>query len=202
MQAYFQLLLMTSKTNITKLFNDYLLQFPDEAERCSIFGDYLARTEEANLFSRKNFDGHITTSAFIVKVNAPEILLLRHKSLHKWLQPGGHFEGDPSLMDSALREAEEESGIPRAEMDLYAAFQNPHTPFDIDSHYIPANPKKVEEGHYHHDIRYLFLYTGEGGNTYNEEEATGMKWVKFADLADDAIFGMMMEKIENALDKK
>ncbi len=190
---------MTTKADIALLFNDYLLQFPNEADRCSIFRDYLARNNNAGLYDRKNFDGHITTSAFIVKAASKEILLLRHKSLQKWLQPGGHFEGDASLMDSALREAEEESGIPKPALKLYSTFENAHTPFDIDSHYIPANPKKNEDGHYHHDIRYLFLYTGDGGNSYNEDEATGMKWVKFADLEGDSIFGMMMRKIKDTL---
>ncbi len=190
---------MTTKTHIEAFFAHYLKQFPEEVGRCSIFGDYLARTSDAGLYNRKNFDGHITTSAFIVNVDKAEILLLRHKSLNRWLQPGGHFEGDNSLMESALREAEEESGIPKGELVHFSVFENSHVPFDIDSHYIPANPKKEEDGHYHHDVRFLFIYTGGGGNSYNEDEATGMRWVPFTSLDSDETFGSMIVKINNAL---
>lgn len=190
---------MLTQPQIQQLLNTYLGLFPAERERVQIFTDYAARTDSSQLYSRKNFDGHITTSAFIINRPAKEILLLRHKSLNRWLQPGGHVENDDSLLASALREAEEETGIPANELKNISVGADVAVPFDIDPHYIPANPKKDEDGHYHHDIRYLFEYTGTGKIAFNTDEATGLKWVPFQELANDATFGKMVEKINRFL---
>jgi len=187
--------------DITSLFDTYLLRFPDEYESTKLFSEYLMATPQSQLFARENFGGHITTSAFIINPDYKEMLLLKHKSLGRWLQPGGHVEADASLLLSALREAVEETGIPQAQLQNIPVFTNDEVPFDIDSHYIPANPKKQEDGHYHHDLRYIFVYTGDGAIDYNEDESTGLKWVEFAELADDATFGAVIKKIKTCLKK-
>ena len=185
---------------INKITDAYLLHYPSEADRMALFTVYLVGATPEGLFDRKNFKGHITTSAFIVNTAKEEMLLLRHKSLKRWLQPGGHVEGDDSLLQSAQREAEEETGISRAQLcHIPVIAENERIPFDIDSHYIPSNPKKNEEGHYHHDFRYLFVYTGDGAANYNEDESTGLKWVPFKELETDETFGGMVDKIRRQL---
>ena len=185
--------------DIISLFDAYRLHFPDEYESTKLFSEFLMATPQSQLFTRKNFGGHITTSAFIIDPGYKEMLLLKHKSLGRWLQPGGHVEDDDSLLLSALREAVEETGIPRTQLRNISIIENDEVPFDIDSHYIPANPKKQEDGHYHHDLRYIFVYAGEGTINYNEDESTGLKWVKFSELADDATFGAVVKKIKTCL---
>ena len=71
-------------------------------------------------------------------------------------------------------------------------------PFDIDSHLIPENPKKVEDSHYHHDIRFLFQYTGENDVIINIEESEDYKWIPLTDLESDSIFGNMVTKIRDS----
>ena len=188
---------MTNKEDIAGLVEIYLQQFPGEKDITKLFTDFLMRNSAEDLFARKNFDGHITTSAFIIDTARTEILLLKHKSLNRWLQPGGHVEPDDTLLLSALREANEETGIPKIELRNIPVFQNSEVPFDIDSHYITANPKKQEDGHYHHDLRYLFEYTGDGNIIFNADESTGLKWVKLAELADDETFRAVVKKIKD-----
>ncbi len=190
---------MTSKQAITGFVNVYLSRFPGEQDTTKLFSDFLTQTSPDKLYTRKNFGGHITTSAFIIDPGHTEMLLLKHKSLGRWLQPGGHVEADVSLLLSALREAMEETGIPQNQLQNLPVFADNEVPFDIDSHYIPPNPKKQEDGHYHHDLRYLFVYTGDGSNSYNEDESTGLKWVQFSELEDDATFGAIIKKIKVVL---
>jgi len=188
---------MRNKAEIAGLVEIYLKQFPGEKDSTKLFTDFLTRNKADELFTRKNFDGHITTSAFIIDAARTEILLLKHKSLNRWLQPGGHVESDDTLLLSALREANEETGIPKVELKNVPVFPNKEVPFDIDSHYIPVNPKKQEDGHYHHDLRYVFEYTGDGNIIFNADESTGLKWVKLADLGNDETFGAVVKKISD-----
>ncbi len=188
---------MTSKEQVNSILQQYLEVFPGEVERCALFSNYLQANAAQSLYDRKNSIGHITTSAFIVRntENGRQMLLLHHKILQRWFQPGGHAdEADPALAASALREAVEETGLAAEHLSLYRHFPD-DVPFDIDSHFIPENTKKNEAGHYHHDFRYLFLYNGPDISNFNAEESTGMKWVTFRQLASDPTFGAVVEKL-------
>jgi FimV-like protein len=55
--------------------------------------------------------GHLTGSAWIVNTTRTKALLLHHRKLNRWMQPGGHADGDLDLLAVALREAREESGL-------------------------------------------------------------------------------------------
>ena len=90
--------------------------------------------------------GHLTGSAWIVSPDRSHVLLTHHHKLEKWLQLGGHADGDGDVLAVALREAREESGLQRVRA------VSPEI-FDLDRHWIP--PRKDEPGHYHFDLRFL-----------------------------------------------
>jgi 8-oxo-dGTP pyrophosphatase MutT (NUDIX family) len=100
-----------------------------------------------NCFERSLLTGHITGSAMMVNKQRTHTLLTHHHSLDKWLQLGGHSDGDPDTLNVALREAEEESGV----KGIVAVSEKI---FDVDVHVIPAKNEVPE--HYHYDIRFLF----------------------------------------------
>ena len=90
--------------------------------------------------------GHLTGSAWIVSPDRTRALLTHHLKLDKWLQLGGHADGDGDLLAVALREAREESGL------THVRAVSPEI-FDLDRHWIP--PRKTEPGHFHYDLRFL-----------------------------------------------
>ena len=95
--------------------------------------------------------GHLTGSALVLSADAGQVLLLHHRKLERWLQPGGHADtGESSGESVALREALEETGIER--LALHPAAPRP---LDVDVHDIPARPG--EPAHQHLDLRYLVL---------------------------------------------
>ncbi|MEJ1973368.1 MAG: NUDIX hydrolase [Lacunisphaera sp.] len=90
---------------------------------------------------------HFTGSAWVVDSARRRTLLTQHRKLDKWLQLGGHADGEADLRAVALREAQEESGL--TEMKAVTT-----EIFDLDRHLIPA--RKDEPAHWHYDVRFLF----------------------------------------------
>ncbi len=102
---------------------------------------------------RTHLAGHCTGSAMIACPRGEQVLLLFHPFLQRWLQPGGHADGNFDLLDVALREAEEETGLQK--LAPYCHQGSSRVPLDLDIHPIPA--RKSEPDHFHYDLRYLFL---------------------------------------------
>ena len=186
---------MQTKEAILQLLDQYQLHFPDEAEGINAFQHFLSSHDSEQLYSRKNFNGHITASAFILNETLDSVLLLNHKKLNRWLQPGGHIDdADSSLMAAALRETEEETGLNSREINVIHTHDD-NSIFDIDSHLIPANINKSEPAHVHHDLRFLFKCLQPGLININMMESTDFKWVSLTELCNDLTFGMVAHKI-------
>jgi len=143
-----------------------------------------------DIHSRDTFPGHVTTSAFILDGAGRRTLLVHHRSLARWLQPGGHYEAPEGLDESALREAFEETGARNLSLDPWHRASG--IPVDIDSHLIPARPQKGEPEHWHHDIRYV-VRAEEGGVRPDLSEVHDAQWRDVAELgtiAPDALRNM------------
>jgi 8-oxo-dGTP pyrophosphatase MutT (NUDIX family) len=122
---------------------------------------------------RDNFvPGHVTGSAWIVNQRRDRALLLHHGKLNRWLQPGGHADGEFDLASVAFREASEETGL------RSIALVRP-TIFDIDIHFIPA--RKDEPDHLHFDVRFLFS-ADDTEPLVMSEESRDVQWVLLSQL--------------------
>lgn len=112
--------------------------------------------------------GHLTGSAWVVDASRMRTLLTHHRKLDKWLQLGGHADGDPDLLAVALREASEESGLTRLRPVTTALF-------DLDRHWIPA--RKSEPAHWHYDLRFMIEADPEEPLVVTHE-SKDLAWVK------------------------
>lgn len=114
--------------------------------------------------------GHLTGSAFIVDPMRSTTLLMFHTKLQKWLQPGGHADGDTNLANVALREATEETGIEELWVVVPA--------IDVDIHRVdPPN----EDAHLHLDVRFLVI-APPGAVPVGNHESEELRWVRSEDF--------------------
>jgi len=136
------------------LIDRYAERFPQDSARASAIRRFVE--SHADCFERSCREGHITGSAWIVSRDGEQVLLVRHRKLGAWLQPGGHADGDADPAAVARREAEEESGLQGLSLvDWWRDGSRVPQPFDLDVHTIPA--RGAEPEHLHLDIRYLLV---------------------------------------------
>lgn len=143
--------------------------------------------------SRECMPGHLTGSGLVVHAASGRLLLNHHRKLDRWLQFGGHFEGERLPDAVALREGREESGL----IDLRLAQTSPPAPvpFDVDVHTIPARGAQPE--HLHLDIRYLLL-TDEPERAAPSAESHTIQWFDFAQTEALQLTGELRRMIEKA----
>lgn len=143
--------------NNEKVFRASFLSFINAHEDC---------------FERSLQIGHITGSAWIVNKTYDKALLTHHKKLNRWLQLGGHADGETDIVKVSTKEALEESGLSSLELVSESLF-------DIDIHTIPA--RKSDPEHLHYDIRMLF--TADENEPFTvSSESNNLGWISLEEL--------------------
>ncbi|GAB3781936.1 NUDIX hydrolase [Spirosoma horti] len=142
-------------------------------------------------FDRSLLIGHITGSAWIVSPDRQQVLLIHHRKLDRWLQPGGHADGDPDVAAVALREAREETGLTSLNYIDEGIF-------DVDVHEIPS--RKDVPAHLHYDIR--FLLEADPLETFGDsDEIKNIQWFSIEmakNTADsESILRMLRKNVKN-----
>jgi 8-oxo-dGTP pyrophosphatase MutT (NUDIX family) len=127
-------------------------------------------------FDRAIVEGHLTGSALTVSHDGGRVLLLHHRQLDRWLQPGGHGDpGERTGEEVALREAREESGIRGLALHPLAP-----RPLDVDVHDIPA--RAGEPAHQHLDLRYLVVAPADAAIAPDLAELHEIRWVPWDEV--------------------
>ncbi len=153
-----------------------------DQETLEFFRDF-ARSSSA-CCDRTHGVGHFTGSAFVVSADGERTLLTHHRKLNRWLQPGGHADGDGDLQSVALREAIEETGL--SELEVGAMI------FDLDRHWIPE--RKSEPGHWHYDVRFLVRATGSEEFVISVE-SNDLRWWPITSVATDETFDPSLRRM-------
>jgi 8-oxo-dGTP pyrophosphatase MutT (NUDIX family) len=152
---------------------------PEDADETAHLATIVAFvTTHADPFDRSIPHGHLTGSAFVLSSDGGHVLLLHHRKLDRWLQPGGHADaGESDGEKVALREAREETGIAALRLHPEAP-----RPLDVDVHAIPA--RGSERAHLHLDLRYVVLAPKDAALLRSTKETNALRWFGWAEIAD------------------
>jgi 8-oxo-dGTP pyrophosphatase MutT (NUDIX family) len=154
------------------LLEAYLARYPEDHVRVDHVRQFVRA--HADCFERTCREGHVTGSVWLLSPDRGSVLLTHHRKLDRWLQLGGHADGETDPFRVALREAHEESGLERF------AVPAPPLPLDVDVHLIPAHG--TEPAHLHHDVRYL-LVAEPGQDVRASAESRALRWIDRERLA-------------------
>lgn len=154
------------------LLRSYSAKFPAEASTTNQFISFVE--ENGNCFERSLLKGHVTASAWVVNHDRTAALLIHHVKLDKWLQPGGHCDGDPDTLHVAAKECLEETGLETQPVTAEI--------FDVDIHEIPQ--RKDIPAHLHYDIRYLLRAKPDNTIAASETETNQVLWVPLSEVAN------------------
>jgi 8-oxo-dGTP pyrophosphatase MutT (NUDIX family) len=173
----------------------YALRHPGEAAVADRFREFVRSHPDGLL--RSCAPGHLTASACVVSSDHERVLLMHHRKLDRWLQLGGHADGDPDLLSAALREAREESGIER--FVVWGAGGEAGTPLDLDVHEIPA--RASEPRHLHFDVRFLLVADADSRLRGNAESKALVwaRWDEVERLSSEESLLRMLRKARESL---
>lgn len=153
------------RDNLTQLLNTYNPTESSEIICKRSMLDFISM--HADCFERSCIPGHFTGSCWLVNASFDKALLTHHAKLDIWLQLGGHCDGISDLLQVALQEAKEESGL-----NNIVALSTQI--FDIDVHEVPA--RKNEARHMHYDVRFL-LQTQDEAPVVVSAESKDLLWI-------------------------
>jgi 8-oxo-dGTP pyrophosphatase MutT (NUDIX family) len=173
------------------LLDQYQPQNPHEIEMAARLRAFLEQAEGATAFGREmagppEIQGHVTGSAWVVNPELDRVVLVHHAKLGKWVQPGGHCDDEADVLNVALREAREETGLEVSPLQTGI--------FDVDIHLIPEYWNTPE--HYHYDVRFL-LQADHGAVPVVSHESHAVRWValdEVLELSDEESVRRMVEK--------
>ena len=170
-------LIKTYEKKIIPLFGLHHENIKKELNTLNKFEQLISEQKES-CFYRDCLPGHITGSAVLLDKKFEKIVLTHHKKLNKWLQLGGHSDGDWLTSRVAKREAFEESGIECLDLisptDFTTTNAEAALPLDFDIHHIPA--RKDEPEHLHYDVRFIMIAHEE--RLQISDESNDLAWFK------------------------
>lgn len=173
---------MYNRSTLIKQLQDY---HPYDNLESSFIAKFLELLQKENCYTRQNLEAHITASAWITDPERNSVLLLHHAKLNRWLQPGGHSDGNENLEEVVHKEVSEETGISDCKF-----IQS--TLFDIDIHTIPVY-KNIPE-HDHYDVRFL-MEAPAGSKILKNSESNEVKWVRLENIPSEISMLRMKSKL-------
>lgn len=150
-----------------------------------------------NVLTRENEFGHFTASSWVVNKQRTKVLMIYHNIYHSWTWTGGHADGEHDLLETAIRELKEETGVKNVKV---------LSPDILSLEIICVNGHvkrgKYVSSHVHLNLTYLLEVDEEETLQMKEDENSGVQWIPIEKIEKYSTEPWMIEKIFTKLNKR
>jgi len=156
--------------NLKKTIEDFSPINKQEIKDKEMFLYYLNNFDD--VLTRNNEIVHFTSSAFVLNKTRDKVLMIYHNIYNSWGWTGGHADGDSDLLQVALREVTEETGVNNVKPIISDIFI-------IDTLSVLGHEKKGKyiPAHIHLSVAYLFETDETETLLIKEDENSNVKWI-------------------------
>lgn len=130
-----------------------------------------------DVLTRNNEFGHFTASSWAVNKQRTKVLMIYHNIYKSWAWTGGHSDGEENLLNVAIRELKEETGVKNVKVlnnDIFSL-----EIICVDGH---VKREKYVSSHVHLNVTYLLEVDEEETLKIKKDENSGVKWVNIEDV--------------------
>lgn len=150
-----------------------------------------------DVLTRDNEFGHFTASAWVVNKERTKVLMIYHNIYKSWAWTGGHADGESNLLETAIRELKEETGVKNVKVlddDI----------FSLEIVCVNGHVKrgKYVSSHVHLNLTYLLEADEKEELKIKEDENKGVMWVKIEDVEKVSNEEWIRENIYRKLNEK
>jgi len=130
-----------------------------------------------DVLTRNNEFGHFTASSWVVNKERTKVLMIYHNIYQSWAWTGGHADGEENLLNVAIREVKEETGVEQVKV------LNPDI-FSLEIICVNGHVKKGKyvSSHVHLNVTYLLEVDEKEILKIKEDENSGVKWIKIEEI--------------------
>lgn len=150
-----------------------------------------------DVLTRNNEFGHFTASSWVVNKERTKVLMIYHNIYQSWAWTGGHADGESDMLNVAVRELKEETGVENVKV---------LTPdiFSLEIICVNGHVKrgKYVSSHVHLNCTYLLEVDEKETLKIKEDENSGVKWVKIEEVEKASSEPWMTEKVYQKLTEK
>ena len=150
-----------------------------------------------DILNRSSKDYHLTASSWIVNETFDKILLVYHNLYDSWSWTGGHADGDSDLLNVAIKEAKEETGI----INIYPLSKDIYS---LEILTVDGHIKKNEyvNSHLHLNITYLLCASSNDELKIKPDENSNVSWFNIDYVVDKSSEKWFKENIYSKLNEK
>lgn len=181
--------------NILNNIQNYIPYNQQEEQDKKIIID-LIKTNK-NLLNRDTLEYHITASSWIVNKKYNKVLMVYHNIYDSWSWTGGHADNDSDLLNVAIKEAKEETGIKDIKplsTDIFSI-----EILSVDGH---IKKDKYVNSHLHLNVTYLLCGNEDNELFIKEDENSNVKWFDIDEAINASSEKWFRDNIYSKLNKK
>ena len=184
-----------SLKNLKEEIEKYIPYNEQEKNDKKIILQYLEQFD--NILTRENEFAHFTASSWVLNKEKTKVLMIYHNIYQSWAWTGGHTDGESDLLQTAIRELREETGVQNVKI-------LDDNIFSLEVICVNGHVKKGKyvSSHVHLNLTYLLEVDENEKLQIKEDENSNVRWIPIEEIPKKVNEKWIEENIYHKLNEK